>query len=89
MTKGPSATNLIRFTAFSFAGGCFGTVVSMPASSYLCESRLGWPSVFYLFGGLGVLWFVAWALLVHDGPDVHPSISPQEKQFLQVTGDTP
>ena len=57
----------------------------MPVSSYLCESRLGWPSVFYLFGGLGVLWFVAWALLVHDGPDVHPRISPQEKLFLQVT----
>ena len=61
----------------------------MPVSSYLCESRLGWPSVFYLFGGLGVLWFVAWALLVHDGPDVHPRISPQEKLFLQVTRDTP
>ena len=61
----------------------------MPVSSYLCESRLGWPSVFYLFGGLGVLWFVAWALLVHDGPDVHPRISPQEKMFLQVTRDTP
>ena len=29
-----------RFTAFSYAGSAFGTVISMPACGYLCEACL-------------------------------------------------
>ena len=72
-----------RFTAFSFAGGSFGTVVSMPLSGILCET-LGWESVFYVFGALGVLWFIVWALLVFNGPEEHPRISTQEREYLKV-----
>ena len=43
----------------------------MPASTYLCE-LLGWESVFYVFGALGLVWFLIWSLVIHDGPDVHP-----------------
>ena len=74
---------IYRFTAFSFAGGTAGTVISLPVSSWLCES-VGWPSVFYLFGVLGLLWFLVWSALVYDGPEQHPRISQQEKLFLQV-----
>ena len=45
---------------------------------------VGWESVFYVFGSLGVLWFLAWSLLVFDGPDKHPRISHDEKEYLQV-----
>lgn len=71
-----------RFTAFSYAGSAFGTVISMPACGYLCQ-YVGWESVFYVFGSLGVLWFLAWSLLVFDGPDVHPRISYDEREYLQ------
>ena len=74
----------LRFTAFSYAGSAFGTVISMPLCSYLCES-VGWDSVFYVFGALGILWFVVWALLVHDGPEIHPRISDEEKEYLQAS----
>ena len=73
----------MRFTSFICAGGPFGTVIAMPASSYLCE-YLGWQSVFYVFGALGCLWFIFWAILVHDGPERHPNIKLKEKIFLQV-----
>ena len=72
-----------RFTSFICAGGPFGTVIAMPASTYLCEYQ-GWESVFYVFGALGCLWFIVWALVIHDGPDVHPRISENEKMFLMV-----
>ena len=72
-----------RFTAFSYAGSAFGTVISMPLCSYLCEA-VGWDSVFYVFGALGIIWFVVWALLVHDGPEIHPRISDEEKEYLQA-----
>ena len=55
----------------------------MPASGYLCDF-VSWQSVFYVFGALGVLWFVAWCFLVYDGPEVHPMISEGEKAFIQV-----
>ena len=73
-----------RFTAFSYAGSCFGTVISMPLCGYLCE-KVGWESVFYVFGTVGIVWFIFWSLLVYDGPELHPRISPEESQFLQMS----
>ena len=55
----------------------------MPLCSYLCET-VGWDSVFYVFGALGIIWFIVWALLVHDGPETHPRISEEEKEYLQA-----
>ena len=75
---------MLRFTSFICAGGPFGTVIAMPASSYLCE-YLGWESVFYVFGALGCLWFILWAFLVHDRPE--PDTGHEEKVFIQV-GET-
>ena len=49
----------------------------------LTGQYVGWESVFYVFGSLGVLWFLAWSLLVFDGPDVHPRISYDEREYLQ------
>ena len=72
-----------RFTSFICAGGPFGTVIAMPASSYLCHAH-GWQSVFYVFGALGCVWFLFWAVLIYDGPDLHPRISDREKTFIQV-----
>ena len=70
-------------TPTRYAGAAFGTVIAMPACGYLCE-YVNWESVFYVFGAFGVVWFIVWAFLVFDGPDVHPRISQQEKDFLEV-----
>ena len=40
--------------------------------------------MFYVFGSLGILWFFAWSVLVYDGPDVHPRISQEEREYLEV-----
>lgn len=71
---------------FFFLGAHFGTVVSMPVSGILCSLPNipggGWPLAFYLTGGLGIVWFVAWMLLVSDTPDSHPRISESEKTYI-------
>lgn len=56
----------------------------MPLSGYLCSLKFlgGWPLSFYIFGGLGVVWFVAWLFLVYDSPASHPHISVQEKSYI-------
>ena len=42
-----------------------------------------WPSVFYVFGMAGVLWFPLWALRAHESPETHPSITPEEYDFVK------
>lgn len=36
-------------------------------------------------GGFGLLWFFAWTLIVHECPSDHPSISLEEKEYLQAS----
>lgn len=28
--------------------------------------------------------FIVWSLLVYDGPDIHPRISEEEREYLQA-----
>jgi ACS family sodium-dependent inorganic phosphate cotransporter len=45
----------------------------------------GWPSVFYLFGGLGYLWCVVWGFMTfREGNDVHhvDEAPPDDTQML-------
>uniref|UniRef100_A0A6A7G258 Sialin n=1 Tax=Hirondellea gigas TaxID=1518452 RepID=A0A6A7G258_9CRUS len=78
-----------RFTAMVFAGGTFGTVISMPLAGYLCANDWlgGWPSVFYLSGAVGVVWFIVWILLVADSPESHGFISTEERLFISSSLD--
>ncbi|XP_072175846.1 sialin-like [Diadema setosum] len=74
-----------RLLTFTYAGSHFGTVLALPISGVLSDSDFlgGWPSVFYVFGVCGVIWFVLWSLLIHDYPEKHPRISQEELTFLQ------
>lgn len=52
-------------------------------------SWYGWEAVFYFTGIVGVLWFVAWWLLVFDTPRKHPRISEIEMIYIEKKlGDT-
>lgn len=45
----------------------------------------GWPSVFYVFGALGIVWFILWCLLCYSDPESHPYITDEEKHYLAET----
>lgn len=55
-----------------FSGLQLGTVVALLTAPPLIRSN-GWESVFYLYGGLGILWGVLWMLLARDKPQVRRS----------------
>ncbi|XP_041979313.1 sialin [Aricia agestis] len=73
-----------KFAAYVYAGSNIGTAISLPISGWLCTLDFGggWPLCFYLFGGLGVVWFVAWMFLIYDTPQKHPRICPKEVEFI-------
>lgn len=64
-----------------FAGAQIGTVFAN-ALSGLILADLSWPAVFYVFGSIGVLWFIAWVLFCYNNPYEHPFISEREVKFL-------
>nr|XP_032810392.1 sialin-like [Petromyzon marinus] len=65
-------------------GGHFGTVVTMPLSGIIAET-LGWASIFYIFGGMGLLWSFFWYFFAFSSPDSHPRISLAEREYIQTT----
>ncbi|XP_035257045.1 sialin [Anguilla anguilla] len=70
-----------RLLTISYTGAQLGTVVALPLSGYLCY-YLDWTYVFYVFGVVGVLWFILWTALVSDTPDTHKRISEMERLYI-------
>lgn len=66
-----------------FAGALLGTVFGTSVSGIILQdSPIGWAAVFYVFGAVGVLWFVMWIILCYNNPDEHPFISERELKYL-------
>ncbi len=74
-----------RFAASVYAGSNFGTIISLPLSGWLCSLEFmgGWPLSFYLFGALGLVWCMFWFTLVYNTPATHPTISREERDFIE------
>ena len=76
-----------RSTALAIlaVGGNIGAIITLPLSGYLSEHGFagGWPSVFYVFGSLGCLFFIPWMYFSHNTPIEHPHISRKELEYIQ------
>ena len=59
-------------------------VVALPLGGFLCIYGFGggWPSIFYVFGVSGVVWFALWMLLVATSPEEHRFIGQREKDYI-------
>ncbi|PAV56648.1 hypothetical protein WR25_08075 isoform A [Diploscapter pachys] len=71
-----------KLATFAFSGSYFGTVISMPLSAVIGQ-HLGWPSIFYFFGLLALLWCFIWLKKVTDYPSQDPQITTEELTLLQ------
>ncbi len=72
-----------RAIAFVLSGCFVGAVISNLVSSPLVASQYGWPSVFYLFGFIGILWLIPWFMF--DAPALLPcsSLESIETELLE------
>uniref|UniRef100_A0A8D0GI64 Solute carrier family 17 member 8 n=1 Tax=Sphenodon punctatus TaxID=8508 RepID=A0A8D0GI64_SPHPU len=68
----------------SFCGSYAGAVVAMPLAGVLVQ-YIGWSSVFYIYGMFGMLWYVFWLLHAYESPAAHPTISSEEKTYIETS----
>uniref|UniRef100_A0A6Q2Y8U4 Sialin n=1 Tax=Esox lucius TaxID=8010 RepID=A0A6Q2Y8U4_ESOLU len=73
-----------RLLTIAYTGAQLGTVVALPLSGQICF-YLDWTWVFYIFGIVGIVWFILWAFLVSNTPSTHPRISEQERLYILST----
>ncbi|KAG5861916.1 hypothetical protein JTB14_010573 [Gonioctena quinquepunctata] len=72
----------VKWGGLVYAGMALGNVIAMPLTGIICASKVGWPIIFYLYGGLGILWFALWVIFGSDSPEKHRSISEKEKSWI-------
>jgi len=68
-----------RFLTACTSGQFLGTIAAMSCAPFM---KTAWPMTFYLFGLIGFLWVAAWQFLAASTPAEHPTISPEEREFI-------
>jgi ACS family sodium-dependent inorganic phosphate cotransporter len=77
------ASERSRAISLYVSGASLGTIVALLASPLIVLS-LGWPAVFYISGGLGLLWLAAWMIIAADDPEKCVSVSAQELAVIRA-----
>ncbi len=70
-----------RAVAFFSSAAILGTLFALLVTGWMV-TLFGWPSVFYWFGALGLVYAVFWFTRVFETPDEHPDISDEERALL-------
>ncbi|GMT36774.1 hypothetical protein PFISCL1PPCAC_28071, partial [Pristionchus fissidentatus] len=55
---------------------------TMPVSGELCESRWGWPSVYYVHSALSLCLFLTWFAFYRNDPATHPLMTEVELEKI-------
>ncbi|KAG6442390.1 hypothetical protein O3G_MSEX002284 [Manduca sexta] len=72
-----------RMGSLVFGGAQIGNIAGTYLSGLVIKETGEWESVFYLFGAVGIFWFILWSLLCYNDPESHPYISDKEKKYLE------
>jgi ACS family sodium-dependent inorganic phosphate cotransporter len=70
-----------RSLALVYSGMFVGSILGLSASPQLIAA-FGWPSVFYIFGSLGLVWFAFWNDRAASSPAQDPRLSADERAFI-------
>lgn len=70
-----------RSLALVYSGMYTGSIMGLALSPQMV-AKLQWPSVFYVFGFVGIFWFLAWEKNSSSSPAVDDKISIEEKEYI-------
>lgn len=76
-----------RSLALVYSGMYLGSVTGLAFSPSLIH-KFSWPSVFFSFGSLGVIWYLAWQRFASSSPLEDPEISDEEKKLILGTNQS-
>eukprot|EP01064_Diplonema_japonicum_P012877 TRINITY_DN2022_c16_g1_i1.p1 TRINITY_DN2022_c16_g1~~TRINITY_DN2022_c16_g1_i1.p1 ORF type:complete len:519 (+),score=72.29 TRINITY_DN2022_c16_g1_i1:72-1559(+) len=93
-TKWVPCTERSFHVSVANAGAYMGTAVAFPVSGVLIDMHKDddnvsttWPWVFYVFGAIGVAWFILWMWLAASTPGQMKGITDGELEYItQTTG---
>lgn len=71
-----------RLGALANTGIECGTLLSMFISGIIAASSIGWPGLFYVGGGVGLVWCVAWIFLAANEPSQSKFITTEELNYI-------
>ena len=67
------------------SGAAIGGIVSAPIVGILFVFFDSWQITFISIGALGLLWLVPWLIVYKSGPESHPWLSDEERNYI-LTG---
>ncbi|XP_057780550.1 ascorbate transporter, chloroplastic-like isoform X2 [Salvia miltiorrhiza] len=70
-----------RSLALVYSGMYLGSVTGLAVSPVMIQ-KFGWPSIFYSFGSLGIIWFALWWSKAHSSPEDDPDLSLGERELI-------
>ncbi|XP_018561182.1 putative inorganic phosphate cotransporter [Anoplophora glabripennis] len=73
-----------KMGSFVYTGFSLGTLISMPLSGVIALSSAGWPTIFYLHGGISLVWSILWLILGSNSPSTDRFISEEERKYIQA-----
>ncbi|WP_342105154.1 MFS transporter [Methylobacterium sp. SI9] len=71
-----------RTIGFTFSGQTVGSAIAAPVVGLLAI-QYGWRVAFVAIGAVGLLWVVAWRLLMTDRPQDNPRVGPEEIALIE------
>lgn len=77
-------TEKSRLVGMASSGAKVGNIIALSLGSILCLHGFagGWPSIFYIFGAMGVVWSALLFLISTDSPKNHWFIGENEKSYI-------
>ncbi|GAB0100081.1 hypothetical protein DMENIID0001_160640 [Sergentomyia squamirostris] len=65
----------------AYTGNYIGIISGMLLTGIISVA-LNWESAFYIFGSVGVLWYICWIFVVKASPSTDPYITNAEKAYI-------
>ena len=71
-----------RSLAMVYSGMYAGSIAGLSLSPHMVQ-WLGWPSVFFIFGSLGLVWFALWLNKAESSPSQDSRVSEKERAYIK------
>ncbi|KAJ8901650.1 hypothetical protein NDN08_003857 [Rhodosorus marinus] len=70
-----------RSLSLIYSGMYMGSVIGLLTCPFLIQS-FGWPSVFYVFGLIGIGWYGLWQIFISPSPQESKTITESERKYI-------